>query len=106
MDALNNQIRDELAEWERIKYNERIRERNERKKQQDEEKHWIFIAGSLVAKYLKDDLNIPVYKGKDSAEKNTASFKPLENILDYLATHKAFTDYIKNGKCEPPADVF
>lgn len=106
MDALNKQIRDELAEWERINYNQRIRERKERKEQQDEEKHWNYVAGSLVAKYLKDDLDIPVYKGKGAAEKNAASFAPLENILAYLAAHKSLTDQIKNGKCEPPFDGF
>ena len=106
MNMLNKQIRDELAEWEGINYNQRIRERKERKEQQDEEKHWIFIAGSLVAKYLKDDLDITVYKGKGSAEKNAASFAPLENILTYLAAHKSFTDYIKTGKHEPPFDGF
>lgn len=106
MDVLNKQIRDELAEWERIKCNQRTRERNECKEKQDEEKHWNYVAGSLVAKYLKDDLDIPVYKGKRAAEKNAASFAPLENILSYLATHKSFTDHIKDGKCEPPFDDF
>lgn len=106
MDALNNQIREEMVEWERIKCQRRIRERNQRIEQQKEEKHWIFLAGSLVAKYLKDDLDIPVYKGKGSAEKNAASFAPLENILSYLASHKTFTDRIKDGKCEPPFDGF
>ena len=106
MEELNKKVSKELNDWERMEYLQRIRERNQRKEQQAEEKHWIFLAGSLVAKYLKDDLDIPVYKGKGSAEKNAASFAPLENILSYLATHKTFTDRIKDGKCEPPFDGF
>lgn len=74
----------------------RKRERNNRKEQQHEDNHWAFLAGSLAAKYLKADLNIQVYKGKDAKTKNAESFAPLENIFKYLATNKEFTARIAN----------
>ena len=102
MATLNDQLSQEMSEWERIKRAQRIRERNERKEQQAEENHWNFLAGALVAKYLKADLDIPVYKGKDAKVKNAAAFAPLENILSYLAAHKEFTAQIAEGACDPP----
>lgn len=92
----------ELDEFERLKRLRRKRERNEREAQQKEDNHWCFVAGALVAEYLKDDLEISVYKGKDAAAKNKASFKPLENILAYLSTHKDFTAKIAAGARDPP----
>lgn len=106
MSTLNKQISDEMDEWERLKRLQRIRERNERLEEQKEDKHWIFLAGSLVAKYLKNDLNISVYKGKGAAKKNEESFVPLENILSFLAANKEFTARIKGGKCEESLDDF
>ena len=58
MATLNDQFSQEMSEWERIKRAQRIRERNERKEQQAEGNHWNFLAGALVAKYLKADLGI------------------------------------------------
>lgn len=98
MDTLSNQISKEKNEFEKLKQLRRTRERKEREEKKKEGNHWNFVAGSLVAKYLKDDLNIPVYKGKGATEKNAASFKPLENILAYLAANKEFTDRIKEGR--------
>ena len=102
MATLNDQLSQERSDWERIKRVKRIRKRNERNEQQAEENHWNFLAGALVAKYLKADLDIPVYKGKDATAKNAAAFAPLENILSYLAAHKEFTAQIANGVCDPP----
>ncbi len=84
-----------MDEWDRIEHLRRIRERKEKRQQREEDNHWNFLAGALVAKYLKDDLGISVYKGKDSRRKNAASFAPLENILYYLFVHKDFTASIK-----------
>lgn len=106
MDSLNEQVSREMNDWERLKRLRRIRERNERIDQQKEDNHWIFVAGSLVAQYLKGDLNIPVYKGKDATTKNAASFTPLENILSYLAAHKEFMARIKEGRSELPPNDF
>lgn len=80
----------------------RRHERNEREEQRKEDNHWCFVAGSLVAKYLKADLGITVYKGKDATAKNKVSFAPLENILSYLADHKEFTARIAAGIRDPP----
>lgn len=92
----------ELNNLERLKLLRRRRERTEREAQRKEDNHWCFVAGSLVAQYLKADLGIAVYKGKDAAEKNKTSFTPLENILSYLATHKDFTAQIAAQPREPP----
>ena len=86
----------------KIEHAQRIRERRERQEKKKEDDHWIFVAGTLVAKYLKADLRITVYKGKDAAEKNRASFAPLENILCYLAEHKDLTTRIASGVRDPP----
>lgn len=86
--------------WEQINRQERIGKRLERVNQQKADNHWKFLAGALVAKYLKDVLNIPVYKGADAAAKNAASFTPLENILVYLAGHKEFTARIMAGESD------
>lgn len=101
MDTLKNQDSREMDDWERLKRLRRIRERNERIDQQKEDNHWNFIAGSLVAQYLKCDLDIPMYNGKDATTKNAASFTPLENILSYLAANKEFTASIKEGRFMP-----
>lgn len=104
MDKLNEQIKQEVNEWERVKRLRRERERRERIEQEKEEKHWCFLAGALVAKYLKEDLNIPVHKGKGATAKNEVSFAPLENILSYLASHRELTEKIKEGKGERLSD--
>lgn len=98
MDTLRNQIKQEVDSWEQVKRLRREKERRERIEQEKEEKHWCFIAGTLVARYLKEDLGISVYKGKDATAKNATSFAPLENILSYLASNKEFTARIKEGK--------
>ena len=90
-----------LNDLEKMKLLRRRRERNEREEQRKEDNHWCFVAGALVAKYLKADLRITVYKGKDAAEKNRASFAPLENILCYLAEHKDLTTRIASGVRDP-----
>lgn len=102
MDTLDERVSKEMDDWERLKRLRRVRERNERMEQRKEDNHWIFVAGTLVAKYLKDDLDIPVYKGMDAAAKNAASFAPLENVLSYLAANKEFMARIKEGQYEPP----
>ena len=101
MATLDNQFSQEMSDWEQIKRLRRIRERKERREQQQEANHWNFLAGSLVAKYLKADLDIPVFKGKGAKAKNDAAFEPLENILSYLATHKEFTAQIAKGGHDP-----
>ena len=101
---LSTQIDQDLEELERLELLRRERERREREEKKREEKHWCFVAGELVAKHLKKDLGIEVYKGKDAAVKNAASFAPLENILLYLATNKEFTKQIKEGKGVLPPD--
>lgn len=90
MTTRNKQISQEVAELERIHLLRRRRERNERRERQKEDNHWCFLAGTLVAKYLKADLAIPIYTGKGASAKNKAAFAPLENILFYLSTHKEF----------------
>lgn len=92
----------ELENLEKMKLLRRRRERTERETQRKEDNHWCFVAGTLVAKYLKADLGIAVYKGKDASEKNKASFAPLENILSYLATNKDFTAQLAAQPREPP----
>lgn len=84
-----------MDEWDRIEHLRRNRERKEKRQQREEDNHWNFLAGALVAKYLKDDLDISVYKGEGSGKKNADSFAPLENILYYLSVHKEFTASIK-----------
>ena len=91
-----------LNDLEKMKLLRRRRERNEREEQRKEDNHWCFVAGALVAKYLKTDLRIMVYKGKDATSKNKVSFAPLENILSYLADHKDFTAQIASGVRDPP----
>lgn len=91
-----------INQVEKIEHAQRIRERRERQEKKKEDDHWIFVAGTLVAKYLKADLRITVHKGKDVAEKNRASFAPLENILCYLAEHKDLTTRIASGVRDPP----
>lgn len=89
-----------LSHWEQINYQERLGKRRERENQKKEDNHWKFLAGDLVARYLKGDLKITVHKGKGAAAKNADSFKPLENILAYLAEHKEFTARIMAGKSD------
>ena len=98
------ELNKELEQWECLVRSQKKRERQERIAREKEEKHWCFIAGALVAKYLKDELDIPVFKGKDAAAKNAVSFAPLENILSYLATNKDFTARIKGGDSVSPPD--
>lgn len=92
----------ELENLEKMKLLRRRRERAKRETQRKEDNHWCFWAGTLVAKYLKADLGIAVYKGKDASAKNKTSFAPLENILSYLADHKEFTAQIAAQPREPP----
>ena len=51
-----------LDNLEKMKLLRRRRERTERETQRKEDNHWCFVAGTLVAKYLKTDLRIMVYK--------------------------------------------
>lgn len=105
MDTQNSQCSQEINDLDRILRLRRARERNEREARKREDNHWNFVAGALVAKYLKSELNIPVFTGKDAAKKNAASFVPLENILSYLATHKEFLAQIMAGQNkQPPID--
>lgn len=99
---MSHQIFHEPSELEKIEHLQRIRERRERQDRKKEDNHWCFVAGSLVAKYLKADLDIPVFKGQDATAKNSTAFAPLENILRYLATHKEFTAQIAAGERDPP----
>ena len=87
----------EESNIDRILMLRRKQERKEHIAQQKENNHWIFLAGKIVAEYLKDGLNIPVYKGQDCTAKNAAAFEPLENICKYLAAHKEFTADIARG---------
>lgn len=96
----------ELDNLEKLELLHRKRKRNEREAQRKEDNHWNFLAGALVAKYLKADLGIPVYKGKDAAAKNAKAFAPLENILAYLASHKEFTAQIMEERNRPPPHTF
>lgn len=89
-----------MGEWDRIERLRRIRERKEKQEKIKEDNHWIFLAGTLVAKYLKEDLGICIYNGKGAAKKNADSFVPLENILYYLSVNKEFTERIKAMPCE------
>lgn len=73
---------------DRLIQNRRIQNRQEREEQRRAANHWNFLAGKLVAQYLKDSLDITVCKGKDAAKKNAAAFEPLENILANLAADK------------------
>ena len=91
-----------VCKLERIEHLKRVQDRKEREDRRREDNHWNYLAGALVAKYLKDDLHIPVYKGKDATARNAAAFAPLENILRYLATHKEFTAQIANGAQDLP----
>ena len=75
-----------LENLEKMKLLRRRRERTERETQRKEDNHWCFVAGTLVAKYLKTKV----------------SFAPLENILAYLADHKEFTAQIAAGVRDPP----
>ena len=101
----NKPYSDEMTKIDKINLLSRKRKRNKRIDEQKEDNHWIFLAGALVAKYLKDDLNIQVYKGKDATAKNAKSFTPLENICKYLAANKEFTAKIANGENVESPDV-
>ena len=87
-----------LSHWEEINRQERRRKEKERRDQRKDDNHWKFLAGDLVARYLKDDLKITVHKGKGAAAKNAEALKPLENILAYLAGHKEFMARIMAGE--------
>lgn len=101
MNTQKNLSSQEDNELERIKHLRKVRERREREERRREDNHWNYLAGALVAKHLKADLDIPIYKGKDAAAKNAAAFAPLENILRYLATHKEFTAQLAKGLYPP-----
>lgn len=88
------------SHWVQINRQERIGKRLERENQKKEDNHWKFLAGDLVARYLKSELKISVHKGKGAAAKNAESFKPLENILVYLAGHKEFMARIMAGESD------
>lgn len=105
MNTINKPSCSEITKIDKMKQLRRKRERNERKDRQKEDNHWAFLAGALVAKHLKDDLNIQVYKGKDARVKNTDSFAPLENICKYLAANKEFTARIASGENVESPDV-
>lgn len=88
------------SHWAQINRQDRLGKRVERVNQQKEDNHWKFLAGDLVARYLKSELKITVHKGKGAAAKNAESFKPLENILVYLAGHKEFMARIMAGESD------
>lgn len=88
------------SHWEQINYQERLGKRLERERQKKEDNHWKFLAGDLVARYLKSELKITVHKGKGATAKNAESFKPLENILAYLAEHREFMARIMAGESD------
>ena len=96
---------DELMMWERMKRLNRIKERSEREECKKRDNHWNFVAGTLVADHLKDILDIPVYSGRGASEKNADSFKPLENILVYLAEHEEFTRRLMTSPDTPTPDI-
>lgn len=85
MQNINKRISQEIDEMDRLIRDARIQKRQEREKLRKEANHWNFLAGKLVAKYLKDSLDITVCKGKDAAKRNAAAFESLENILVNLA---------------------
>ena len=101
----NKPYPNEISNIDKINLLSRKRKRIERIDEQKEDNHWAFLAGVLTANYLKDDLNIQVYKGKDAKAKNADSFAPLENILKYLAANKEFTAKIANGENIESPDV-
>lgn len=88
MNDVNARISREKMEMDRLIRDARSQKRQEREKLRKDANHWNFLAGKLVAKYLKDSLDITVCKGKDAAKKNAAAFEPLENILANLAADK------------------
>ena len=91
MDTNNRQRSKEREDLERKITQQRLKTRNEREERKKRDNHWNFVAGTLVAAHLKDILDIQVHRGKGASEKNAASFRPLENILVYLAEHEEFT---------------
>ena len=95
----------ETSKIDTINLLNRKQKRIDRIDEQKEDNHWAFLAGVLTANYLKDDLNIQVYKGKNAKAKNAESFAPLENILKYLAANKEFTAKIANGENVESPDV-
>lgn len=97
MTSSNETDFEDMSNLKKLQQLRRKREREELIEQQKENNHWNFIAGELVAKYLKDVLNITVHKGHESTAKNAAAFEPLENICKYLAAHKEFTAQIALG---------
>ncbi|MBM6723293.1 hypothetical protein [Pseudoflavonifractor phocaeensis] len=94
MELKTGQHTTEIEHYQRLKVLEKKRKRQVREAQQKEDNHWKFIAGDLVAKYLKDTLKITVHKGAGAREKNRIAFQPLEYILAYLAAHQDFTTRI------------
>lgn len=94
----------ETTRLDRIAHLQREAKRKCREEQRKADNHWAFIAGRLVAQYLRADLDIPVFKGQCAAQKNREAFAPLENILAYLAAHKDFTAQIAAGTLDLPPD--
>ena len=105
MSTINEPNYSGISKIDKINQLRRKRERNECIDERKKGNHWAFLAGALVAKYLKDDLNIQVYKGKDASVKNAVSFAPLENICKYLAANKEFTARIASGENVESPDV-
>lgn len=97
MSTLNEQIARERRELEGYRHQIQVDKRKQEKVQTKEENHWNFLAGELVSQYLKDILDIPVYKGKGASEKNAAAFAPLKNILAFLADNEEFTRCLMAG---------
>lgn len=98
MTMTNKVTYSEISKIDKINLLRRKQERIDLEEQRKKDNHWAFLAGDLVAKHLKEDLNIQVYKGKDAKAKNADSFAPLENILKYLAANKEFTAKIASGE--------
>lgn len=97
MDDVNARISREKMEMDRLIRDARTKKRQEREKLRKNANYWNFLAGKLVAKYLKDSLDITVCKGKDAAEKNAVAFKPLENILANLAADHELLERLMAG---------
>lgn len=94
MEPKTGQHTTEMEHYQRLKVLEKKQNRQARKEHQQEENHWKFLAGDLVAHYLKDMLKISVHKGAGAREKNRIAFQPLEHILAYLAANRDFTTRI------------
>ena len=84
MNTLNKQSAIDMDVWKRIEIQKKLDARKQRIAKRKEDNHRIFLIGKLVSEKLQKVQDIPVFKGKDSAVKNAASFAPLEKFLSVL----------------------